>query len=169
MLNERYRTTPNKALVSWSVVGQLLREAWALADRETVSVVIDRQGGRLYYEAALAEALGAADPGGARVQVHTEVEQPALCLYVAEAGARRMRITVRVEADRTSLVVAAASILAKYWRELLMARMAGYFAAHGCEARPTAGYYGDARRFLRETAQLRRALGIDDNELVRQR
>jgi hypothetical protein len=46
--------------------------------------------------------------------------------------------------------VALASMIAKLTRELAMMRFNRYFAARMPELKPTAGYYGDAGRWLRD-------------------
>ena len=56
---------------------------------------------------------------------------------------------------------------AKLARELCMKRLNDYFRSHAPELKPTAGYYGDARRFLRETSGLRKKLGIANGAFVR--
>jgi len=101
--------------------------------------------------------------------VWTRQELDRVSAYRVVGGGRTLDVTFRVGADRLSWPVAAASLISKYLRELLMARFNAYFAHHGSEARPTAGYYNDAQRFLDETRALRRRLGIDDDALVRQR
>jgi ribonuclease HII len=80
-----------------------------------------------------------------------------------------MRLTFLVEGDSASLPVAAASILAKYTRELFMRALNLWFAERLPGLRPTAGYWQDARRFLEETEGLRRSLGIADDVLIRAR
>jgi hypothetical protein len=87
-------------------------------------------------------------------------------------GAIRWRFTVGGDSFPP---VSLASIIAKSTRERLMDRFNDYFSSAWGEfakddARPplpTAGYAADATRFLRETASLRRALGVADERLVR--
>jgi hypothetical protein len=56
---------------------------------------------------------------------------------------------------------------AKLARELCMARLNAFFRRHLPDLEPTAGYATDAKRFLRDTAALRRKLGITDDAFVR--
>ncbi len=62
-----------------------------------------------------------------------------------------------------------ASMLSKYLREALMHRFNAFWAKHLPEIQPTAGYYQDGSRFLRDIEQKRKELGIADEILVRSR
>ena len=61
-----------------------------------------------------------------------------------------MLVEARVDSEREHLPAAYASMAAKYLRELLMMRYQAYWRTLAPEVRPTAGYYADGRRFLRE-------------------
>jgi len=63
--------------------------------------------------------------------------------------------------------VALASMLSKYLREALMRRFNTFWARYMPEVPPTAGYYGDGARFLRDIEPARRKLGIADEQLIR--
>ena len=63
--------------------------------------------------------------------------------------------------------IALASIFSKYLRELLMARFNAYWAGHVDDLRPTAGYYQDGQRFLRDIEPAIGRLGVDRSQLVR--
>ena len=154
--------TPNKSLVNWQAVVQLLRGAWRIAAEAPLSVTIDRQGGRKYYTNLLQEAF----PGGIVRELQCG---PQLSAYRIEAAGRQLTISFRTRADAASFPVAAASLISKYLRELMMARLNGFFRRHDPNVKPTAGYPGDAGRFLAQTAALRRRLGIDDAAFVRER
>jgi hypothetical protein len=65
------------------------------------------------------------------------------------------------------MAVALASMLSKYLRETLMRRFNSFWARHIPEVTPTAGYYGDGSRFLRDIEPTRRQMGIADHELIR--
>jgi hypothetical protein len=56
---------------------------------------------------------------------------------------------------------------AKLVRELLMERFNVFFLTQDPKLSPTAGYPTDAVRFLKETAELRRQMGISDEVLIR--
>ena len=151
----------NKAEVNWSVIAVQLREILALAQPgEAIHAVIDRQGGRKFYLGKISELLPGSMPW-------IEAETARESVYRVEHDGRVMRISFVVEADGDTLPVALASMAAKLARELCMERLNGFFRTHAPELKPTAGYYGDASRFLRETRELRERLGISDAEFVR--
>jgi hypothetical protein len=65
------------------------------------------------------------------------------------------------------MAVALASMLSKYLREVLMRRFNAFWAKHLPAVAPTAGYYNDGTRFLRDIDLTRKQLGIADEELIR--
>lgn len=141
----------SKAAVNFRAAGGLLRSLWARfvaceppACPEPVLAALDRHGGRTRY----AEMLRGVLPGA---EVVREEESAEACEYTLRApGGGEMRVTVRPEAEGVHLPVAAASMTAKYVRELAMARFNRHFAARMPELKPTAGYREDARRWLRD-------------------
>ena len=78
-------------------------------------VVVDRQSGRTHYRPLLAEVFPTA-----RLAVLDE--SPRRSVYRLEDGARRMVVRFEVDADAVHMPVSLASMIAKYTRELLMAR-----------------------------------------------
>ena len=70
---------------------------------------------------------------------------------------------------RNVLPVAAASMLSKYLREMLMRRFNAFWKIHDPELTPTAGYYNDGLRFLRDIQAKRSEMQIVDDFLVRSR
>ncbi|MCW8130971.1 MAG: hypothetical protein KIS92_11520 [Planctomycetota bacterium] len=161
--NRAVEAAGNKAELNWARAADLLREGVGLArPGEAVHGVVDRLGGRKFYAAALSERFGG-------VLVRTICEEKGHSAYEFEAGGRPVRVAFRVEADAAALPVALASMAAKLARELSMARFNAYFRAHAPDLAPTAGYYADAQRFLKDTAALRKKLRIEDASLVRSR
>lgn len=153
----------NKAEVNGRRAGELLRAAAGFARLgEAVHAVVDRLGGRKFYAPSLAESFNGALP---RI---TE-ESKARSAYELEWDARRVAVEFREKADGASLPVALASMAAKLARELSMARFNAWFRTHAPDLAPTAGYYTDAQRFLRETAALRAGLQLADADLIRAR
>lgn len=131
---------------------------------DAVRVVIDRQGGRIDYAGELARWA----PG---MEVATLQQTAERCRYrlsePAGRGARDgggghagtangrggsagMIVQFQPEAESAFLPVALASMLAKYVRELWMARFNAYWGARVAELKPTAGYGEDAGRWLRD-------------------
>lgn len=160
--NRACERTQNKAGLALEVVTDVLARMWERAGDERLVVTVDRQSNRKEYAPALAERFA-----GATVEVL--VEQRTYSAYRVTAGRRCLEVAFRVEAEQGSWPVAAASLLSKYLRELAMDRLNRFFHQHHPELRGTAGYYNDARRWLRDTAALRRRLGVEDAHFVRQR
>ena len=67
------------------------------------------------------------------------------------------------------LLVALASLISKYVRELLMESFNAYWSREVPGLRPTAGYYQDGLRFLKDIQPHLKRLGLTREGLVRQR
>lgn len=161
--NSRLDVLGNKAEVSWERVGEALLHALRFASSgERVLAVIDRQGGRKFYAAPLGDLFV-----GAFVRV--DHEDSHMSRYRVQHRESEVRMCFREQADATSLPVAMASMAAKLAREILMERFNAFFRMHDKSLKPTAGYFKDGRRFLRETEGLRESLEIPDGHLVRSR
>ncbi|HYE01625.1 MAG TPA: hypothetical protein VD963_00165 [Phycisphaerales bacterium] len=141
-----------KAAATAAAVRAHLRYVWDLAARHDPvpggpRVVCDRQGGRTDYTGFLQEAFPEAEV------VEEERSAPRCRYHVREARTgREMSVLFMPEAESRHLPVALASMLAKLVRELLMGRFNRYWCGLLPELKPTAGYRGDAWRWLREAA-----------------
>ncbi|MCY3021255.1 MAG: hypothetical protein NTW87_19750 [Planctomycetota bacterium] len=159
--NAAVQSGRNKAEVSWGVIAEQLRGLLALAEAgESIHAVVDRQGGRKFY----AGNVGPLFPGA---MAWVEAETPRASVYRIEAADRVARIAFVVNAESEALPVALSSMTAKLVRELCMQRFNAFFRSHLPALAPTAGYPGDAVRFLNETRSLRQALAIPDDALIR--
>jgi hypothetical protein len=87
--------------------------------------------------------------------------------YLMTRRGHDVRITFVEKAEALCLPVAVASMLSKYLREGLMRRFNAFWRAQLPGLIPTAGYYGDGSRFLRDIEAKRREMGIEDARLVR--
>lgn len=125
---------------------------------DRVWVVCDRLGGRAHYLEALDELLPRA---GFTVEFETDVESR----YSAPINGREVVISFLVESESKHLPTALASMTAKLVRELYMMRFNRYWSALCPELKPTAGYRGDAWRWLDDAKAL---LSVEDRRsLVR--
>lgn len=102
-------------------------------------IVLDRQGGRTRYEAALSRVFG---------RPLTTLAEAAEASTYAFADLPDVRIRVQAKAEDEHLPVALASMQAKLVRELTMERFNAYWRERRPEVKPTAGYVTDARRWL---------------------
>ncbi len=71
--------------------------------------------------------------------------------------------------ESKELPVAMGSLISKYVRELFMGCFNAFWTEHVAELVPTAGYYQDGRRFLKDIAADAERLRIGRDLLVRQR
>jgi hypothetical protein len=130
----------------------MIWDKWAQASGEdggnAVRIVCDRQGGREQY----GEMLQRAFPGAKVDETHRTSQQSRYELtgVGTDGGARHMHVLFLVESERHHLPVALASMVAKHTRESLMARFNKYWCARMPELKPTAGYRGDAWRWLED-------------------
>ncbi|MBY0308546.1 MAG: hypothetical protein K2Q09_07375 [Phycisphaerales bacterium] len=156
----------NKASTTAMAIGEHIRHAWEQWGHDDVEggprIVCDRQGGRADYTAQIAQWLpdaGEAFKAGAgelRVLEQTDTRSRYRChAPCAKTGVKRQAtLSFEVDSESAHLPIALASMAAKLTRELLMARFNRYWcgraAAAGLELKPTAGYRGDAWRWLDE-------------------
>lgn len=150
LFNECVRESGSKARTVALAMGRHLRHAWSLSTPEDrVGIACDRLGGRADYSDLLREAL----PG---VEVSTLEESATRSRYVLTGSdGRRGGIAFLTEGEDAHLPIALASMIAKYTRELLMARFNEFWSAchlqlEGKPLKPTAGYALDARRWLED-------------------
>ncbi len=160
--NEILDASRNKAMVPFSAISMILRRVARTFRDEDVHVVVDRQGGRINYARLLFEHVKPRSIG-------IETQSGELSRYVLRGRRRAMHVTFTREGDSKSFAVALASMTSKYIRELHMTLFNRFWHEHAESLRPTAGYPTDARRFLRETAALRRRMGVADDILIRRR
>ncbi len=157
--NDVVERAGTKAAATELAIGSYLRGAWerwaAEPDRAEGGprVVCDRQGGRTDYAPVLSRLVP-----GATVSVLEESDRG--CRYRLHAEGREMTVLFLAEAESKHLPVALASMVAKYVRELMMARFNAYWCGLCPDLKPTAGYTLDARRWLREA----QAAGVVDDQ-----
>lgn len=155
----------NKGATTAAAVSGHLRTLWETyaplddAGRPRLGVVCDRLGGRAMYGDLLRRALP-----GATVTILEESETRSRYVVEDTAARRRMGVSFLVEAEQAHMPVALASMIAKYTRELCMARFNRSWEATarnlaGLELKHTAGYAQDARRWLHDA---RAFLNADD-------
>lgn len=165
-LNQGFDAVTSKAAVSFQAVAFFLRRLWRRFSTELACVVVDRQGGRTNYAAQLFQSIR---PRG----IHIDEQSPSRSRYrllrrtPRGTQAPTFQVTFATEGDEQCLPVALASMLSKYVRELHMNLFNRFWLDKQRNLKPTAGYTVDARRFLADTADLRRELGIDNRLLIR--
>lgn len=159
VFNDRARVTRNKAAVLVEQVLRLVARALEADASAPLRIVVDRLGGRHNYRAMLQSAFDCRS-------LTVLDETPTLSRYHVQTD-RQWQIEFVVQADRDHLPVALASMVSKYVRELLMSRFNLYWRRHAPKLRPTAGYYGDARRFIEAVRPLAAEVGLPVDSFVR--
>jgi hypothetical protein len=160
--NEMAAATRNKSLTLLSVTGRLLAHVWRSGRDPRVRICVDRQGGRQRYLRHLQRMFE-----GLQFKVVDETET--VSAYAMSDGRRTAEIIFATAAEQRHLPVALASMASKYLRELFMAQLNGFWAAHVPDLAPTAGYYVDGRRFFRDIRPAAAKLGVDERLLYRSR
>ena len=144
--NERVEAVRNKSNVLFTETCCLLQQALAYETQEDLQVVVDRQGGRIHYRESLLRMFPGAD-----LAILRETEQ--MSSYDMTVQGRRIRLHFVVKADTRCLPVSLASMVSKYVRELLMMRLNDYFLGFCPTLKPTAGYWQDGQRFVKDLKQ----------------
>jgi len=154
--------TRNKAVVSLGLVLRLIQRASDAHPGLPLHVFVDRQGGRAHYRAALMRAFE-----GCAMQVVEEGDE--ISRYRMRTPSGEWRIGFFTQGESRHLLVAWASIVSKYLRELFMHCFNEYWRGQEPSLIPTAGYHTDGHRFLRDAEPCIARLGIDRAMLVRSR
>ena len=154
--NALLRRHENKGSLLSASTLQLVERLLPLHE-DDVQIFCDRHGGRAYYAGLIQQFLTSDF-----VQVVSE--SPQRSCYRWQSGSRQHQIHFSVGGE-SELPAAAASMIAKYVRELLMGNWNRFWRRHDATLRPTAGYPVDAKRFLREIRGIQSQLAIRD-ELV---
>ena len=89
--------------------------------------------------------------------------------YALTRNGHPVRIIFTEKAEAQCMSVAVASMLSKYLREAMMSRFNRYWRTQVPDVPPTAGYYTDGLRFLKDIEARRRELGVTDGQLIRSR
>jgi hypothetical protein len=161
-LNRQLAATKNKGAVLFSVSAIHLDYLLRTWGHLPMTIFCDRQGGREHYGSLLRLMFD-------EWSLEVISEKEGCSDYRLYRGSDCVRIIFREKAEAQCLAVAMASMLSKYLREALMRRFNAFWSQHIPNVAPTAGYYTDGARFLRDIDSKRREMGIRDEELVRSR
>ncbi|MHC4220314.1 MAG: ribonuclease H family protein [Planctomycetota bacterium] len=159
-LNRQLTETGSKATVNFAAAMRMVEAVWHRWPDAHPRIVIDRHGARVSYARLLEQCL----PGA---EAEVVAETPTLSRYVVRRGDSQLTVSFAVDGDERFFPIALASMTAKYVRELLMLRLNRFFRRALPQLRPTAGYHGDARRYVTEIKPVMEKLGLSSAELVR--
>jgi len=159
-LNTMFNATRNKANALFSISAIHLDYLLRQFGDQNLTIVCDRQGGREHYGSLFRLMF---DEWA--LEVTSEIAGRSE--YRLRRNGHVVRIVFWEKAEEQSLPTAVAAMLSKYLREAMMRRFNAYWAAQSPGLTPTAGYYTDGLRFLRDIAPRRQQLGIADEHLIR--
>ncbi|MHC4640863.1 MAG: hypothetical protein ACYS32_04400 [Planctomycetota bacterium] len=158
--NRMVSNVKNKASVLFTATSRLIQDAFDEFGDDELQIIVDRQGGRVHYRATLQRMF-------ADMKLKILSESPAASSYELRASGRAMRLHFVVGADERFLPVSLSSMVSKYVRELLVANINRYFARFHTDLRPTAGYWKDGSRFIRDLKENIPHVQYDHKQLVR--
>jgi ribonuclease HII len=150
-----------KSMVLADAFVRLLQECVETHPDEEIVVTADKQGGRNTYHMQIQQAVGGL------VRIVEESEEQSIYEVPRESGLVRVCFTPR--ADGANLCVAAASMVSKYLRELFMHEFNAFWCGKVPGLAPTAGYPGDAPRYLEAITSQASELGVPRAALWRER
>jgi ribonuclease HII len=150
-----------------AVLGQSLAELLQVnrrpdSGKDSISVFVDKHGGRNTYAPMLQDALSEG-------MVIAHEESPQRSVYSVLGLDRTLRLTFQPRADAEHFCVALASMVSKYLREVLMLEFNQFWQQHVPGLKPTAGYPADAGRFLADILATAEGLGISRDVLWRRK
>ncbi len=167
--NRMCSAVKNKSLVLFTAVSRLIKDIFEGAydgdnsdGPEDIQIIIDRQGGRTRYR----NLLGRMFP---ELQMKILTETESLSSYELTGNGRCMRLHFAVKADERFLPVALGSMTSKFLREILIEQINRYFLKHDPDIKPTAGYFKDGRRFIKDLESNPATPKYDSSKLIRSR
>src|SRR3989304_7045439 len=161
-INRQIELDGNKSLLLFKSCISHLKEIFEHYGKQKPKVLIDKHGGRNYYEGLLAQ-----DFEGCKVDSITEGNL--LSTYNINNAEREMDVSFIAGADSKYFPTALASMFSKYIRELFIKLFNAFWQEKMPGLRPTAGYPLDAKRVLQQIYEVRKSCGIKDPVLVRKK
>ncbi len=160
--NRMVKGTDNKAVVSLGLVLRLIqRISDAFPDHDIV-IYVDKQGARDFYARDLLRAFD-----GRQLRVIEEGELHSAYELTGPRGT--WRVSFSQGGESKCLLTALASMIAKYTREMLMGCFNRWWNERLPSLVPTAGYYNDGVRFVKDVSPHLSKFGIRRDQLVRER
>ena len=160
--NDLVRRVNNKASVLFIAAAELIRNIIDKHPENDIHIFIDRQGGRVHYRENLMRSFE-----GMSLRIISEDTNSSS--YELFDGKRYIYISFSVGADDAYMPVALASMVSKYLREMLMGCINSYFMSLVPAIRPTAGYWKDGQRFIKQLKENLTEADFDSDKLIRSR
>lgn len=161
-LNQLFDATRSKASTSFSMVAQHMQALLDQFSGGRLVIYCDRQGGRSHYGNVLMQMF----PDWSLEVISEQTERSE---YRLVQGERSAQLIFAEKCEEQCIAVAVASMLSKYLREALMGRFNAWWKQHEPTLEPTAGYWTDGLRFLKDIEPVCERLGINHRSLARTR
>lgn len=162
----RYNTlvgqVKNKSRVLFTELCSLILDAFNTFSNtiDPLQIIVDRQGGRMKYEKELMRMF----PG---FSLSILRQDESVSSYELTTGSRSMKIHFCIKADSKYLPVCLASMVSKYLREVMMESINNYFRNICPALKPTAGYWQDGQRFIKNLSELMPDYKYNPEKLIR--
>jgi hypothetical protein len=158
--NSRVETVRNKARVLFGELCGLISELVCGGHPGPFQFVIDRQGGRVNYHQELLRMFPEAE-----LTIIRQDEK--MSSYEMSYVNKQIRIHFAAGADARFLPVCLASMVSKYIRETVMDSQNAFFQKLCPVLKPTAGYWQDGQRFVKEMAEKLPGFAYDPRKFIR--
>lgn len=159
--NEMVSAVKNKATVLFTAICSLIKQAFdETYDSQTLQIIVDRQSGRIRYRKMLSRMFP-------DLKLKILREDSSISSYELTNSGRTMRLHFPVRADERLLPVSLASMTSKYVRQILMDSINRYFISHCARLKPTAGYWKDGLRFIKDLEAGPAQVKYDRQKLIR--
>ncbi|HIJ67307.1 MAG TPA: hypothetical protein HPP87_11085 [Planctomycetes bacterium] len=159
--NRMVSAVKNKASVLFTAICGLVKQAFdSTCESEDLQIIVDRQSGRIRYRKLLGRMFGELDLKILR-------EDNSVSSYELADYGKVMRLHFAVRADERFLPVSLASMTSKYVRQVLMESINRYFISRCTHLAPTAGYWKDGTRFIKELETHPAGVKYDSDKLIR--
>lgn len=150
----------NKSAVVFMTVCSFISEAFEKHGKQNLQIIVDRQGGRKNYTRELMKMFP-------DVELKVIKETDMVSSYSLSSADKNMKIHFAVKADLNHIPVCVSSIVSKFVRELLMEKLNQYFIEYSPHLKPTAGYWTDGQRFLKDIQKHCPSVKYEKQMLVR--
>ncbi len=144
--NTRVDKVKNKSRVLFGELCGLIYDLVQSGHPGPFQFLVDRQGGRVNYHQELMRMFP--DTELAIIRQDEKISS-----YDLKWNGKQMRIHFALGADARFLPVCLASMVSKYIRETVMDSQNAFFAARCPALKPTAGYWQDGQRFIKDLAE----------------
>ncbi|HDS85263.1 MAG TPA: hypothetical protein ENN97_08740 [Phycisphaerales bacterium] len=158
--NQRVAAVRNKSRVLFGELCGLISDLVRGGGPDSFQFIIDRQGGRVRYEQELLRMF----PQACLAVIRQDEKMSS---YEMGIHNKQIRLHFAAGADGRFLPVCLASMLSKYIREVVMQSQNAYFLDLCQSLKPTAGYWQDGQRFIRDLSEKLPDFTFESQQLIR--